>query len=228
MTEWFASLGLMEINELTVALRLAMAGIFGGLLGFERTRKMRAAGLRTYMLVCMGAAIAMMTGQFISVNVGGSDPARIAAQVISGIGFIGAGTIMTTGYHRIKGLTTAAGLWVSACMGLAIGIGFYGGAVLMLIFILFSMIFGERIQDGYLAHGHRMRLYVLFEDAEYLRPFLLYLRKNNLTIVDFETINAIGSSISASFMIKFHERRNHAEVLAMLADQEGVAFIEET
>ena len=115
---------LKELNSISVTVRLMLSLVCGGILGVERGRKKRPAGFRTYMLVCMGAALVMITNQYIVEVYGGSDPARMGAQVISGIGFLGAGTIIVTGRNRVKGLTTAAGLWAAACVGLSLGIGF--------------------------------------------------------------------------------------------------------
>lgn len=170
----------------SIALKLILAALAGGILGFERTRKMRGAGLRTYMLVCLGAAMAMMTGEFVSELTGKADPSRIAAQVISGIGFIGAGTIMVTGYFHIKGITTAAGLWLCASLGLAIGIGFYTGAVMMLIITLFVMLLGEKIEKEYLSRGSRMRIFVMLKNADDLTVFLNYLKQLGITLAEFE------------------------------------------
>ena len=113
--------------------------VCGGLIGLERSRKNRPAGFRTYMIVCLSAALVIMTNQFIYNNFGGNDPARLGAQVISGIGFLGAGTIIVTSRSQVKGLTSAAGLWASACLGVAIGIGFYSGA-LIVAFVVFVII----------------------------------------------------------------------------------------
>ena len=127
---------LREINILSIIVRLTMAAICGGFIGYDRGRKRRPAGLRTHILVCIGSALVMITNQYIIDIMGySSDPTRLGAQVISGIGFLGAGTILITGKQQVKGLTTAAGLWASACMGLAIGIGFYEGALIGCIFI---------------------------------------------------------------------------------------------
>ena len=135
------NLGLMELNELTVIVRLLLALLCGGILGFERMRKRRAAGLRTYMLVCIGSSIISMTAQFVAEHFEGVDVSRMPSQIIVGIGFLGAGTIMVTRYYRVKGLTTAAGLWVTAGVGMAIGIGINLGAlmtalVLILVFAI--------------------------------------------------------------------------------------------
>ena len=110
-----------------VVIRILAAIFIGGLIGLERGMKNRPAGLRTYMLVCVGSCLVMMTNQYVFQSSGSGDPMRLGAQVISGIGFLGAGTIVVTRHNQIKGLTTAAGLWVSAGLGLALGIGFYSG-----------------------------------------------------------------------------------------------------
>ena len=118
---------LMELNIITIALRTLLAFICAGVIGYDRNARGSAAGFRTHILVCLGAMIAMSTGIFTSLMYD-ADAERIGAQVVSGIGFLGAGTIIVNKGH-IKGLTTAAGLWASACIGLAIGTGFYEGAI---------------------------------------------------------------------------------------------------
>ena len=125
---------LLEPNLLTLIIRTLMAIICAGVIGFERDAHGSAAGLRTHILVCLGAMIAMSTGVFAATHFSG-DASRIGAQVVSGIGFLGAGTIMVNRGH-IKGLTTAAGLWTSACIGLAIGTGFYEAAIVGSVAVL--------------------------------------------------------------------------------------------
>lgn len=125
---------LLEPNLLTLIIRTLLAIICAGVIGFERDAHGSAAGLRTHILVCLGAMIAMSTGVFAATHFSG-DASRIGAQVVSGIGFLGAGTIMVNRGH-IKGLTTAAGLWTSACIGLAIGTGFYEAAIVGSIAVL--------------------------------------------------------------------------------------------
>ena len=116
--------GLREVTPIAILVRILAAVVIGGLIGLERGMKNRPAGLRTYMLVCVGACVVMLTNQYIFQTFSTGDPTRMAAQVISGIGFLGAGTIIVTRRSQIKGLTTAAGLWASAGVGLALGIGF--------------------------------------------------------------------------------------------------------
>ena len=121
---------LTGFNTWSVLFRILLATVIGGCIGLERGHHGRAAGLRTHVLVCIGSAMAVMVGLYSVQTLGLSgDPLRVSAQVISGIGFLGAGTILTRGHSQVTGLTTAAGLWATACVGLAVGIGFYVGAV---------------------------------------------------------------------------------------------------
>ena len=115
-----------DVTLLSVAARMVLAVLCGGLIGLEREYKRRPAGFRTHILICLGAAMTTLTSQYLYLNMGMyTDVSRLGAQVIAGVGFIGAGTIIVTKRQRVKGLTTAAGLWASACMGIAIGAGFY-------------------------------------------------------------------------------------------------------
>lgn len=128
---------LREINLLSIFFRLTLATICAGIIGHERGKKKQPAGFRTHIVVCIGATMVMLTSQYMTDVLGyAGDPARLGAQVISGIGFLGAGTIIVIGRKQVKGLTTAAGLWACACMGLAIGIGFYEAAVIACVYIL--------------------------------------------------------------------------------------------
>ena len=155
---------LCDVNYCTVLLRLAIAAICGALVGFEREVHERAAGLRTHMMVALGASLTTLIGAF-NVNVLGivnSDPMRVGAQVISGIGFLGAGTIMfKKEKSQITGLTTAAGLWVTAVIGLASGAGFYEGAFVTAVFatVIFTLVSKlERV-----VNSKRQKLFVYLE-----------------------------------------------------------------
>ena len=118
------------INLASITMRIVMSMVCGGVIGIERGKAHQPAGMRTYMLVCMGAAMVMLTGQYMYYHFQTGDPARLGAQVVSGIGFLGAGSIIISGKTKIKGLTTAAGLWTAACIGLSIGIGFYEAGII--------------------------------------------------------------------------------------------------
>ena len=137
-----------ELNIVTASVRLILALIIGGIVGLERGRVGRAAGMRTHILVSIGAALTAMIGFYIRdvLNVTNSDPLRIAAQVISGIGFLGVGTIFIKGRFQITGLTTAAGLWATAAMGLALGAGFYEGAIITFVLIIVTVTILHRLE----------------------------------------------------------------------------------
>lgn len=141
------------VSNFEILLRLALACLLGGLIGMERERSRHPAGLRTHILVCIGATLVMLCNIFIFEmykNVANIDPARLGAQVISGIGFLGAGTIIKEGLS-VRGLTTAASLWVVGCLGVAIGLGFYAGAIVTTSFILIILMIFSKL--GYLFYG---------------------------------------------------------------------------
>lgn len=149
------------MTTLDIALRIILAMVIGGLIGWERESTHRPAGLRTHMLVCIGSAMVMLTGYNAFYEFAGMtnpDPARMGAQVISGIGFLGAGTIMKEGFS-IKGLTTAASLWAVACLGLAAGSGFYQGAILGTFATFFTLTIFEHLEKQ-VTGGKRTRIYV--------------------------------------------------------------------
>ena len=139
-----------DLNLLSVCVRIALAMLFGGTIGFERGLRQRAAGLRTHMLLCVGSASTMLVSQYIYASYGVGDPSRLSAQVLSGIGFLGAGTIIVTQRNQIKGLTTAATLWATACMGLAVGSGFLECAVVMYLAIIIILLLINILDNKYL------------------------------------------------------------------------------
>lgn len=125
-----------------VILRLLLSVGLGGVIGYERENTNRPAGFRTHILVCAGAALVMVTSEFIFKKYSGLtniDPTRLGAQVVSGIGFLGAGTIIRDGFN-VRGLTTAASLWAVSCVGIAAGAGFYSGAIVATVFIFLTLI----------------------------------------------------------------------------------------
>lgn len=138
--------------------RLVLACILGGVIGYEREKTNRPAGFRTHILVCVGSALIMCTAEYMFVVYAGKtnfDPTRLGAQVISGIGFLGAGTIIREGFN-VRGLTTAASLWAVSCVGLAIGCGFYTGAVSAAALIYITLILLKRLEE-HLARKNRYR-----------------------------------------------------------------------
>ena len=142
-----------DINVFTVLLRVILAVLFGGIIGNERSRHGSQAGLRTHILVCLGAAMTSLAGLY-SVEVLGynGDPFRIAAQVVSGIGFLGAGMIIVKSGNAITGLTTAAGMWTTATIGITLGMGFYTAALIVMLACVFTAAFLTRVERKMSAH----------------------------------------------------------------------------
>ena len=152
---------LRDFNIVTVLIRLVLAMIIGGTIGVERNKQGRAAGMRTHILVCLGAALAAMIGVYVSkvMNID-NDPLRVGAQVISGIGFLGVGTILIKGRFQITGLTTAAGLWTAAAIGLALGVGFYEGAVITFLCAVLTITVVHRLEYTINKKYSRFGMYV--------------------------------------------------------------------
>lgn len=224
---------LRELNFISILLRLSLAVIFGGIIGVGREREKRPAGLRTHILVCLGSTLAMLTNVYISNTLQeGVDPTRIGAQVISGIGFLGAGTILVTGKNRVKGLTTAAGLWSSACMGLAIGVGFYEGAVIGCIFIVSVTAILGKVDKMINKNSRRINLYIIISSPKILSIIISNLKKkeSNIEINDVEINNHnlnCDELIGVLMTIKIPDKIPHEQVINLIESDEGVIFLQE-
>ena len=220
---------LREINLISICVRVVLTLLIGALLGIERERKNRPAGFRTHMLVCLGAALVMMTNQYVYQTFQTSDPVRMGAQVVSGIGFLGAGTIIITGKHQIKGITTAAGLWAAACCGLAIGIGFYEGAVICGLFIFWVMSMLNKLEERIRKKAEVLDLYVEFTGKKPFSNFLIFSRANGLDVMDLQ-INknkyAKDMVMSVVMTVKSQKKRDKNEVLELIEGFEGILYIE--
>lgn len=174
------------VTSLAVVLRITVAFLLGGILGLERGLKQRPAGLRTHMLVCVGACMIMLTNQYIYQVFGTGDPVRMGAQVVSGIGFLGAGTIMVTKHSQIKGLTTAAGLWATAAVGLATGIGFYEAALMGTIVIVLTLTVLSALDSKMHKKTRCFEVYVELDPTVSLGMFLDEIRSRGIAIEDIQ------------------------------------------
>ena len=220
----------MSGDILSIFIRLSLAMLCGGVLGIERGKKNRPAGFRTYMLVCVGATLVMLTNQYLCEFYGTGDPARLGAQVISGIGFLGAGTIIVTGRNRVKGLTTAAGLWACACVGLAIGIGFYTGAIIGCALILLVMSVLHRIDDRMTANTRILDMYMEFQKMSDLGVFMSAIKEHGMKISDIEMTKSNSTEdigVAVLLTLKLEKKRPHTEIIELLSQMEGVRYIEE-
>lgn len=223
-------------------LRVALAMLVGGAVGFEREKKGRPAGFRTYMLVALGAALTVMLSQYLSIMFDTrwadvakeqgirTDVSRFAAQVINGVGFLGAGTILVTGQQEVKGLTTAACLWASACIGIAIGAGFYECVLIGFILIVISMKLLPYVENLIMAKALNMSIYVEMDNIENLGAVVSKMRKNNVRIYDVDIDKEQHENIAqvnALFSVRLPNRAYHTEILAELSMVDGIISIEE-
>lgn len=176
----------------TVMFRLILAAVLGALVGLEREIHGRPAGFRTHLLVAVGACLMMIVSEFFYFKYGamsssGSvrlDPARVAAQIVTGIGFLGAGAIIKEG-HAVRGLTTAACLWIVAGIGMAVGVGLYMPALLVTALSLLNLLLLKRL-ERFVKKDRYRRLTVVGEDIESCRPKVeAFLGKRDVDVVDF-------------------------------------------
>ncbi|HOR13333.1 MAG TPA: MgtC/SapB family protein [Clostridia bacterium] len=168
---------LRSLTLFTAAFRLLLATMLGGFIGMERGRRGRAAGMRTHILVCLGAALSALIGLYTTEVLDfGTDPLRVGAQVISGIGFLGAGMILIRSHTQVMGLTTAAGLWATAAIGLAIGIGYYEAALLTMLLVIITNALFPFMERNIKVHRNPT-LYLELKEPEQLNAFLLYLKE---------------------------------------------------
>lgn len=227
---------LRELNLMSILFRVMLALIVGGILGMERERKNRPAGFRTYILVCLGATLVMMTNQYITNTYQTGDPSRMGAQVVSGIGFLGAGTIILTGRNQIKGITTAACLWTAACSGLAIGIGFYEGAIIG-SFAMMLTISGLAKFDAWVKKRSKyLDIYIEFNgNKSNFSEFLQYAKENQFEVKNIQVSQEEvyhkekGKQKIVSYILTVNSnvKRTHAEMIDVLTQAKGIQYIEE-
>ena len=218
-----------EITLYSVSLRILAAVVIAGILGMEREKKSRAAGLRTYILVCMGSCLIMLTNQYIYQTTGAGDPMRLGAQVVSGIGFLGAGTIIVTKRSQIKGLTTAAGLWSAAAVGLALGAGFYEAAVVAGVMIYFVMTVLQQWDKRVHRRSQYLDIYLEYSSKVGVASILKAFREKDFYIDSIDTYPSDFSENASALILslKLPKRTLHSTILTDLQEVEGVIYIRE-
>lgn len=224
-----------------VCLRLFLAMLCGGIIGVERGRKHRPAGFRTYILVCVGSALTMVLSSYlvamhprwfeIAPNIAKSDYARFGAQVINGIGFLGAGTIIITGKNQVKGMTTAAGLWASACMGLAIGAGFYWGALVGCILMILTVTVFAKIETFITSRSRNITIYLEFDQTDNIADIVEKIKSHGVRIFDVELMKANQGGSSkypgAILVMRLPKKLTHTALVTEIAKVDSVRMIEE-
>ncbi|MBR5975489.1 MAG: MgtC/SapB family protein [Clostridiales bacterium] len=221
--------GIRDITTLSTLIRLFMAVILGGAIGLERSYKNRPAGFRTHILVCVGATIASMTGIYLYLNMKlPTDISRLGAQVVSGLGFIGGGTIIVVQNRKIKGLTTAAGLWSCGIIGLATGAGFYEGAILATVLVLLAeTVFSEL--GNKITHNVPFKIILEYNDKNALNHVMRYCKDKRMAISNLEATgkrDAIMSVYSVALTIRPREKVDFDKVITHIDGIEGVIDVE--
>ncbi|ABR47193.1 MgtC/SapB transporter [Alkaliphilus metalliredigens QYMF] len=219
------------ISDGEIVLRLILSAIAGGIVGMEREANNRPAGLRTHVLVTLGSTLIMLISMYgfqgLGADNSGGEPARLAAQVVSGIGFLGAGTIMRTG-NDIRGLTTAASIWVCGGVGLAIGSGYYVGGIATTIIVMFTLKSLGFIQSKLLKSQNKLLIVQGKERAGLIGNIGHILGKNNINIKYIKVNNEDnieedeGYMIEIRFMVKLPSKFINERFFDEILDVPGV------
>ena len=202
---------------LSTLCKLLTAVLCGGVIGIERAYKRRPAGFRTHILISLGSAITTLTSQILVTDLElAADPGRLGAQVVAGIGFIGAGTIIVSKRSRVKGLTTAAGLWTTATVGLAVGMGFYECSIMATLLILFAELVLSRLENLLRTRLAELNLYIEYTGAGYLYRLLEYFKRENIRILDIEIIKKTKKDDKkniAIFTVQLHKNLCQSDII---------------
>ena len=218
--------------EIGALVKIIMASICGGVVGLEREMRGRPAGTKTFSLVCIGSALIMITNEYIYkyTTYGTGDIVRMPAQVISGIGFLGAGAIMVTGHRRIKGLTTAAALWVTAAIGLTIGSGFFFGSLTALLVVSIKSFVYRYCDKKIMQRSRKMLICIEGENEEFLIRLKKCLDNNEVAVKFLERTSEnkwYVSDVCATVELQLKKRVSHKSVIERIRQIEGFRYIEE-
>lgn len=216
-----------ESRIIEIFIRLVLAMILGGCIGFEREKYRRPAGFRTHILVCIGACMTALIGEHLVVSLGySSDASRISAQVISGLGFLGVGTILVKGRDHIIGLTTAAGLWATGVMGIACGFGFYIGAVLCALLIMISTTALFHFESEKIERKKSLEIFIELEDAHFLNAFVKTIEEkyhaHNFLVV--APRSAMKSAVGIEVTFPIEQSEQDIDLLMKITEIEGVVY----
>ena len=236
-------LNLKFANELTVEVvcfRLILAIILGGIVGYEREKNNRPAGFRTHILVCFGAAIVSMVQDQLRLNILDlartegtavasvikTDLGRLGAQVISGVGFLGAGSIMKEKGETVGGLTTAAGIWATACVGLGIGWGFYNIAIVAILFMIIIMATLKKLESRLVKKSRLLKFEVKFFDTDEFANGLIeayeVFRKKSIKIAEIDKYQEDGV---VTFTVDMKGRSNISDIVVLLSSIKNVEYV---
>ncbi len=218
-------------TDLAVSIRLIIATFFGCLIGWERVVKRHSAGIKTFALVSLGSAVATALNIFLAMEPGlSADVSRIPAGVVSGIGFLGAGTILVTGRQQIKGLTTAASLWVTSCMGMAIGGGYLIVGISCFLLIMLANMILMNLSKVVEENSQYISLYIEVNKNGGVKKLSKWIGDQGYKISSMTKSKEkpLQSSDAAIIIdIDFDKKRSHHDVMSMMNELEFVNYVEE-
>ncbi len=220
-----------EMNMVAITARLVLAVLCGGVIGLEREVRRRSAGFRTHILICMGSAITILTNLYLyQVMNLYTDISRMGAQVIAGVSFVGAGTIIVTRSSRVKGLTTAAGLWTASIIGLACGAGYAECAIFATLMVMFAELVLIRIEYRFVKRSREINLYVEYSLPSTVQRLVRVLRTEKIPMNDMEVnrmAEADGSyRYSAILTILLTRQDMEQKIIKEFEQTEGVLAVE--
>ena len=232
------------VNKLTVevvSLRLLLAVIFGGIVGYTREKDNKPAGFRTHILVCFGAAVISMVQDQLRLNIlelasvnlklSGvikTDLGRLGAQVVSGIGFLGAGSIMKEKGETVGGMTTAAGIWATGCAGLGIGWGFYNLAIPAIVFMLVIIVIFKKFEPKIVKKTKLLKFEVKFlEDKNYAKGLLATYEVFNQKLIKITQIDKNQFENIAIFTVNMDEKIDISDIIVSLSAIRAVEIVKE-
>ena len=225
---WMTFLNVLEeFNMISAIVRIFLAMLLGGLIGMEREKSRRPAGFRTHILVCVGACMTALIGLYVWYTMGDvTDPMRISAQVISGIGFLGVGTILVKEHDHITGLTTAAGLWTTAAIGIACGYGFYIAAFVGTLVVAITAAILFKLEKGTRRRNCLRSIYLEIVGTEsvneYTDCFWEELMAKNVMIT--APRSAIKHNVGVEIVLSVHDEKEVDVILEKIRAKEQVAF----
>ncbi len=218
-----------ELNIVSLILRMLIATLLGGVIGLERGASGQSAGIRTFALVCVGAAGCAIVNLYLFYTTGSADTARIPSTVISGIGFLGVGTIVVTGKNYVRGLTTAATLWSTAVLGLLVGSGFIAGSFICFLTIMFIVVVLNKASMFQEEIASKFMMYLELDREAGIEHFLEYMNSHGYDVSVLEKQNAsihvddIGLLVSCNI----HKHKSHTNLINDLFTLDSVHYVEE-
>lgn len=215
-------------DYISIIIRLMMAMIMGAVIGYERASKKSTAGLRTFSIVCVASALTMIINEYLVGNYGSGDSARLAAQVISGVGFLGMGSIIMTARNRVRGLTTAATLWATAILGLSVGAGMIVPSFIAFIIMMFIITVMSPISRYLEKYNRIITIYMEVDKHTKLQQIIEFFTEKNYEVLQLEKHK---TSPEGDLMIQLELNLNgkylHSDIIYQLSQWETIHYIEE-